>query len=309
MTAVFVILLTLSLTVPPVVVIHDGEYSLYRSATIPLDTYVYLNRWWLQSMNIVLEADNVCNGRVAVIKDKNCPELPLNEENVSSISGFFRRFALPGSSFNVTLPNNTLVRSNLPHIWFAHTLEAIQKLSNQIRGESVEYSCNKTYSDATCFSALDNLGSNVVFDVKQPGYYSSLVTTSDDSSLIYPGPPTYGIELSYNIFTYNVGAIKDYAVLDAWKEFSGNEMVTLTVSHPFNFSNRNCALFYFECPRTSTGIYKFSIGHLLRRWDIPVLTIILYLIIVCIIALIFLFVYTYSKIHDRLDNIIEVELH
>lgn len=269
--------------------------------TIALDTYV--DKWWLRSMSITVEMDmngiDTCTGQVALIESGKCSSLPTREENGTEMDGaLLYVYALAGSSINVTLPNNTEVRADLPNIWFTHTLEAYLKFFKQITSGGNEYICDRESSDATCFSGEANIGTTINFVVSRAGYISLIPTISNDQMPAFPS--AYGIEYSFNIITYDREALEDHPRLTPWQFFTERSSVSFAVSRPFQFSRNNCAILEFNCKNLS--FYTLAINNLQRRWDIPLLMALTYFVILCVLVVMALMVQLCYHFKNRNDH-------
>ena len=283
LTTLFVASLLLYLAVLPIF-LHSSEHSIFGSATISLDPYV--NRWWLRSMEVAFGTGTDCSGKVGMVEGRSCSDLPVVENQIGYVDQACHVYSLPGSSFVVSFQNNTEVWSHMPHVWVTHSLLAYQKLLDQVQHSgTLTYKCDEAASDATCYSAKGNIGSFVTFNVTKPGYYCIFITDSSDSSLL---PPGLFVRWSYTNITYDFATIFKYPVMFPWVFVSDKSPERVPLSLPFHFSNDdNCMLFDFDC---SNSLNQFSITHLKKRWDLPVLLSVMYFVLMSVIVCVFLVV-------------------
>lgn len=299
LTALFVIVLILTLAILPSDV-HGTELAVYYSATIPLDTLLE-DRWWLRSMDIAFDADEdeACIGQAAVVRSKNCSTLPTVWEQADTRARDLvcHIYALPGSVLTVLLVNMTNTGTERPHIWVTHSEEAYQKLFKQTKPQGEQlYRCNKTYSDATCYFAEGYIGSTVRFEVEHPGYYCIFLTNGNDTTITPPG--SFGIQWHFNYTSYNFTAIKSlYPVVDHWKYINGKTETSVIVSRLFDFTHMNCAVLRLRC--TDYKNHRFTIGNLVKRWDVAVLSIILYVVLLSVLVVCMATVHITCKVRNH----------
>jgi hypothetical protein len=271
-TALYIVGLILTLAILPRNA-HDVEIAVRSSATVPLD--VLMKRWWLRSVDIAFDdVDQSCSGQAAVVESENCLALPTVWEHADSLS-VCHIYALSGSFFTFLLEDSNKTRTERPHIWLTHTEEAYHRLWSQTNHGEKVYECDGNYSDATCYPAVDHVGSNFMVNVTTPGYYCVILVSNDDASVVAPYP--LGITWIFNYTSYNFTAIKSlYQVVNRWKDFGGEETgTTVIVSDLFNFTQKNCAILRLHC--TDFTEHMVSINHLVKRWDLAVLLTFLYL--------------------------------
>lgn len=271
--------------------LHSVETFVYDPATIPLDAMV--DRWWLRSMYITFEKNNVCSGESAVVESEDCSTLPTTW--YTAYYDACNVYALAGSFANVTIKNRTTFSTKNAHIWITHTLYAYKKMLAQFSNGGDQYRCGRNYTDASCYDAENYAGSSIQFNVQTPGYYCILSTNVSDLEIVAPVP--LGIEWSFTYVSYDFEAIKDqYAVLAPWKSIDGMVDTTITVSSPFNFTRKNCAVLRVN---RCNDIVKVSIGHYVRRWDVAAIVSCLYATMLCVLLLSVLMLQFCCKISNR----------
>lgn len=277
--------------------------------TIPLD--ILADRQWLSAMEIEFHGGR-CTGRVALVNSTDCSSssLPVQMNTLSSTDGVTSLYvySLPGSMFNVSIPNNLIQDT---HVWFLHTLEAYLKLSEQIKtgGKSV-YECGKHYEDANCSSAKNHTGKLISFSVKHPGYHSILFTSSEDNEVV--SWKLLGLEWSFTNVTYNFPEIMErYATIYPPQSVITStddniEPVSVKLSKPFDFAHVHnyCALLHFKC--TDPDFSNLALSNLTRRWDVYTLLSVLYflavlLLIVSLVVVNIIYHYTTTS-RNRLRN-------
>lgn len=301
-TVVFLVTLIVIMVLPGKLEGSVRDFFIYStvSATIPLDSLV--NRQWLSTMD--LEFDAGCNGRMALINSSNCSSsnLPVQMNTLSSrtdkvVPSPIYIYSLPGSSFNVSIPNNRTKVVDDPHVWFVFSLEAYLRLRSQITtGGRYVYECGKYYTDAACYSTKDNIGRTIMLSVNHPSYYSIFFTDSKDSS--YVSRKQYSLEWSFTNVTYNFTEIMArYATLYPIQSVLSMEPVPVKLSKPFDFAHKHnyCALLDFKC--TDERFHKLTISNFKRRWDILTLLSVLYLLalFVLILVLVMVIILYYCK--------------
>ena len=298
LTALYILGLILTLAILPSEA-HGTEIAVFGSATIPLDTLM-VDRWWLRSVDIAFDVDEACIGQAAVVESENCSTLPAVWEYADTRPParnlVCHIYALPGSFLTVSLPNNTNTRTEQPHIWVTHTEEAYWKLNKQITPKHSEqvYRCNEIYPDATCYFAEEHVGSSVRFEVEHPGYYCVILTNGNDTSI----SPSFGIQWQFNYTSYNFTAIKSlYSVVDTWKYIKGKTETPVIVSRPFNFTRMNCAVLRLRC--TDTEEHQFTVGHLVKRWDVAVVMTIAYVVVLCVLVIPMVVMWICCRVHNR----------
>ena len=254
---------------------------IFGSETIPLETDVP-HQQWLQSIDVHFEKSD-CSGQVIVIGSK-CSSLPTRESFIPYIDNPEFIYALRGSEFNITVPDTEDIRTDPPNLWFTHTLEAYQSLNEQLSpGGFHEFSCNGPLPQGfSCFQSEPYIGSSLIFNTTDPGYYSFILTNSQDNEVV----PVHGIEWSYHNITYDFNVIlytSNYSFIQPRILVHGTKTSTVKLSHFFNFNTPSCALLNFNC-RTgsqdrSSFTYNVMISNLIHRADIVVLILLLYIFI------------------------------
>ena len=231
---------------------------IYDSETIPLETDVP-HQQWLQSIDVHFEESD-CSGQVVVIGTK-CSSLPTRESfipfsnNPQYLLYALRSsefiYALRGSEFKITVPDTEAIRAHPPNLWFTHTLEAYESLNKQLSlGGFHEFSCNGSLPQSfSCFQSKPYIGSSLIFNTTDPGYYSFIWTNSQDSDVL----PRNGIEWSYHNITYDFDAIyaSNYSFIQPRIFVHGTKTSTVKLSRFFDFNTPSCALLNFKCPTGS----------------------------------------------------------
>ncbi len=299
LTVIWLILTILLLTTIPHSLMGNTQKIVF-DGIVPL--FSNIRKEWLEAVDIRLTTDGgnverICpSWNVSIVNSSNCSSLPVQScQSNTDIDTPCNIFALRGSTFNVTVPDNVSVIP--PNIWFSHSIEARMHLDEQIcsplddellescRERTPARTCDKFKEQNndmySCVSAGDYRGRSYIFTVSAPGFYCYFLTNSEDNVRL--NDYEYGIQISFTTLTYNHTAIVNKyhpRELIAQEEDS---LTGIQVSKFFNYNTIPCVLLGFSCDNIAT----YSIENLRRRKDTIYLLLLSYLALVSAGILIF----------------------